>query len=489
MNLLLLNEPCLILIVAGEFICTSLEVVHLFLVAFQASRESRVRLCSLEIAALLHLSLALILTVGAGLIGAPVLAWALTSSRSFGMLWLNAALALTTVALALHTRRPDFLIDALFMGLCTPILITALGIYWNAVAVVDIAWFLFRGLSGISRDLVRRSEGLSELSCAEALMGMPMGLLIIGPTGGSSFMNVKMRECLSALELPCDLGDQSLLWTHLSTLGRDLPTEATSLGAPEALLEGGDRLLVDLPNNRTWLFAHDTTGGHRRLNRIVCLDVSDATRANAELSKTNRELEIAADELRAHLADLGRAAETSVYLRMRSRVHDVVGQRLSILHRYLEMDMTDPESVAELERLLSSVMVDLRRGEGADAKTELEAIINAFALAGITIEIHGDLPEGRIGMAFAHVVREACTNSCRHAHAKRVFVTMSAIEGEREQLIITDDGTAPSATIVERGGVTGMRREIEALGGIVKIEPRPTFTIRVEVPVKGASDD
>ncbi len=486
-SLLLLNEPCLVLIVAGEFICTSLEVVHLFLVAFQASRESRGRLCCLETAALLHLSLALILTVGAGLIGAPILAWALASFRSFGALWLNAALALMTAMLALRSGRPDFLIDALFMGFCTPPAITALGIYWNAIALIDITWFLFRGLSGISRDLVRRSEGLSELSCAEALMGMPMGLLIIGPTGGSSFMNTKMRECLSSLELPCDLGDQTLLWSHLSTLGRDLPTEASSLDAPEALLESGDRLLVDLPNGRTWLFAHDTTGGHRHLNRIVCLDVTDATRANAELSRTNRELEIAAGELRAHLADLGRAAETSAYLRMRSRVHDVVGQRLSILHRYLEMDMTDPDSVAELGRLLSSVMVDLRRGEDADAKTELEAIVNAFALAGITIEIHGDLPEGRIGIAFARIIREACTNSCRHAHAKRVFVTLADVEDRHKQLTVTDDGAAPSDAMVERGGITGMRREIESLGGIVKIEPRPTFTIRAEVPVKGAS--
>ena len=109
------------------------------------------------------------------------------------------------------------------------------------------------------------------------------------------------------------------------------------------------------------LFVRDTTGGHRPLRRIVCLDVTEAARANAALAKTNRELEEAATELRMRLADIERVAQASAYLSMRSRVHDVIGQRLSILHRYLEMGMTDPASVAELEQLLSSVMVDLRR--------------------------------------------------------------------------------------------------------------------------------
>lgn len=79
MNPLLLNEPCLMLVVAGEFVCASLQVVHLFLIAFQTAPKSRRLMCILEAAILGHLALALILTVGAGLIGAPVLARALAS--------------------------------------------------------------------------------------------------------------------------------------------------------------------------------------------------------------------------------------------------------------------------------------------------------------------------------------------------------------------------------------------------------------------------
>ncbi len=551
MRTLLLNEACLVLVVAGEFVNMSLQVVHLFFVAFQTEPRSRRLSCALETAVLLHLAQALVLTVGAGLIGEAVLAWALASSSAFWLLWSNAAFAALAFAVAVRRCRPDHLVDALFMALCTPAVIEAMGPAWNVAALLDITWLLFRGLCGISRDLVRRSEDLSDLSSAEALMGMPVGVLVIGATGGSTFMNVQMRECLTALGLPVDLGDQSQLWPRLARLGRSLTTEARLLGAPAELAQGTDNLLVDLPDKRTWLFVRDTLDKRAGTAKVVCLDVTEATRANTALSETNRQLKAAADELRACLADVDRAAQTAAYLRMRSRVHDVVGQRLSILHRYLEMGKTDPESVAELEQLLSSVMADLRQDAACDARAELDAIVSAFALVGVGVEVQGELPEGRVGIAFAKVIREACTNSCRHAHAKHVCVELerigdtgadvgnaaiggatvsefggvtdsagieasatgdtakgamagsaatsaagiassgveagsaapSAATAPIARLTVTDDGNAPAGPLSERGGITGMRREMGCLGGTLSIVREPSFTILAEAPV------
>ncbi len=315
-------------------------------------------------------------------------------------------------------------------------------------------------------------------------MGMPAGILVVGATGGSTFMNVRMRECLFALGLPCDLGDQSGLWGRLSAIGRDLSAEASSLGAPGALGVGDERLLVELPDATTWLFARDAGGAQGPGARVVCLDVTEAVRANAALGRTNRELEEAADELRSTLAGVGRAAEAAAYLRMRSRVHDVVGQRLSILHRYLETGRTDAASVAELERLLSSVLTDLR-GAGADPRAELDAVVAAFALVGVDVDVRGELPAGKAGAAFARIVREACTNSCRHAHAKRVLVELERDARGRALLTVTDDGeagAAAGAAPVERGGITGMRRETACLGGSLSVTCAPRFTVRAEVP-------
>ena len=248
--------------------------------------------------------------------------------------------------------------------------------------------------------------------------------------------------------------------------------------------------MLDVADGRTLLFQRDADGSKSRGERILCLDVTESIAANNALVQTNRGLEAAATELRACLADVDRAAEASAYLRMRSRVHDVVGQRLSILHRYLEMGKTDPASVDELERLLSSVMTDLRQDSGRDAAAELDAIVSAFSLVGVRVEVEGELPRRpEVAAAFVRVVREACTNSCRHAHAKRVFVSLKDPDGPFARLTVADDGTGRPAPVREGAGIPGMRREIESVGGRLAVKRDHPFTVLAEVDVRGKADD
>ena len=100
--------------------------------------------------------------------------------------------------------------------------------------------------------------------------------------------------------------------------------------------------------------------------------------------------------------------------------------------------------------------------------------------------MNGELPEGSAGVAFTHIIREACTNSCRHAHAKQVFVELECT-GDTAHLVITDDGESSPQPLIERGGITGMRREIASLGGTLSVGWEPTFTVRVEIPVSGST--
>lgn len=239
MTPLLLNEPCMMLIVVGEFLSACLQVVHLFMVVFRASSRLGWLSCAYEAAVQLHLGIALCITVGTGVIRAPLLAEVLGFSRFFWLLWANAAFSFIALAFALYFSRPALFMDALLMGLCTPGAIGALGAHWNIVALLDVSWFMFRGLSSIVTDVVWRSEELTGLSVAEALMGMPAGILVTGPSGGSTFMNASMRSSLEELGLPTDLGDLSGIWGELSCRGRGICAEAGALGVPAISERGG----------------------------------------------------------------------------------------------------------------------------------------------------------------------------------------------------------------------------------------------------------
>ena len=106
MTPLLLNEPCMMLIVVGEFLSACLQVVHLFMVVFRASSRLGWLSCAYEAAVQLHLGIALCVTVGTGVIRAPLLAEVLGFSRFFWLLWANAAFSFIALAVAVPSLPP-----------------------------------------------------------------------------------------------------------------------------------------------------------------------------------------------------------------------------------------------------------------------------------------------------------------------------------------------------------------------------------------------
>jgi signal transduction histidine kinase len=88
------------------------------------------------------------------------------------------------------------------------------------------------------------------------------------------------------------------------------------------------------------------------------------------------------------------------------------------------------------------------------------------------------------------VTQEALANVTRHAHAGRVAVTLSYMDGETA-LDVRDDGSgfAPGADGAGANGglgLRGMRERVEALGGRLAVESAPGkgTTVAVTVPVQ-----
>lgn len=89
---------------------------------------------------------------------------------------------------------------------------------------------------------------------------------------------------------------------------------------------------------------------------------------------------------------------------MRARVHDVIGQRLSILHRYLEEGRLDDESLEQIDPLLRSIAADLRSGGASEPAEQLGDIAHAFGLVSVQIDVEGALPEdARVAAAFCRL--------------------------------------------------------------------------------------
>ena len=184
-------------------------------------------------------------------------------------------------------------------------------------------------------DIKHRNSTITQLSIGEAVKKLPEGILYTNRNGAIILMNESMRSCLQTLGLGTNLSEGSLIWPELTkraTAGNHIR---------DALLPEGIRLAVS--PNETRLFMHDEVTLHRTLcERIIAIDVTLEEDLNERLHLANTELEESNRKLEQTLTQLEEAATEEASLVMKTRVHDSIGQRMTILHHYLESDIDNP---------------------------------------------------------------------------------------------------------------------------------------------------
>ena len=112
----------------------------------------------------------------------------------------------------------------------------------------------------------------------------------------------------------------------------------------------------------------------------------------------------------------------------------------------------------------------------------------------IELEVLAEHAPANVANCFAAVLREALSNTIRHAHAQAV--TVRCMEHPSfYQLIVTDDGAnaipASSRSAVEGMGLGSMRERVEALGGTFTAGPRagaPGWRVFVTIPKQQGDD-
>ncbi|MFJ7335036.1 GAF domain-containing protein [Streptomyces sp. NPDC101110] len=209
--------------------------------------------------------------------------------------------------------------------------------------------------------------------------------------------------------------------------------------------------------------------------------------------------------LALEIAEHRREAEHLMVLSDRDRIardlHDLAIQRLfasgltlnSVLGR-----ISDRPQVAErVQRVVDDLddtiktvrgtIYALREHDRADSRGGLRGQLlaetdRAAAVLGFTpaLRMTGLLDTGVPADHAEHllaVLREALTNTARHAHATAVEVTAET-DGSRLRLRVADNGTGVDAAVTRRSGLDNLRRRATDLGGSFTLTPNePTGTI------------
>ena len=200
-----------------------------------------------------------------------------------------------------------------------------------------------------------------------------------------------------------------------------------------------------------------------------------------------------------------RAAVLSERTRIAREIHDGVGhlltrlllqvKALQVTHRDEPAVVTDLTTVdAGLDEALDSMRrsVHALSDEGEDLATSLNLLGSRCGIARVHIDCSAEAePPPAVERCVVAVVREALTNAARHggAHSARVAVTDYPAFW---QVTVDNDGVVPvkDEPVVDGHGSAGlglrsMTERVEALGGRVRITPRPRFTVFATIPKNG----
>lgn len=200
-------------------------------------------------------------------------------------------------------------------------------------------------------------------------------------------------------------------------------------------------------------------------------------------------------------------AEEDERRRLSREMHDRVGSNLSAMLLSLALMREELPAAAQgivsrrltdLESTLRATMDHVRDILGNLRPTALDELglmpalrHHAAALSArteVAFVVSGKLPGRRMApdceMAFFRIAQEACANVIKHAHARRVQISVTQDEGVLT-MRIEDDGCGfdPAGRLPGSAslGLTIMRERADAIGAVFELDSRPGAGVRVQV--------
>ena len=201
-----------------------------------------------------------------------------------------------------------------------------------------------------------------------------------------------------------------------------------------------------------------------------------------------------------------RAAALAERTRIAREIHDGVGHlltRLLLQVKALQVVHRDePGVVADLTTLdsgLGEALDSMRRSvhalsdDGEELATSLNLLGSRCGIAKVDVDCSTQTePPPAVARCVVAVVREALTNAARHGRAASARVAVTDYPAFWQVTVDNDGIIPPEDEPLMDGdknaglGLRSMTERVEALGGRVRITPRPRFTVFATIPKDAA---
>ena len=346
------------------------------------------------------------------------------------------------------------------------------GAYFPLIYGLAVFLWLLRGARVVLRRRYEVRDELSGFSIKQAMDALHSGLLYYESSGKIRLINRQMQRLM--LALTGEVLRSGIEFRRILQNGETLSLSQT------AALEGSQ--VYQLDDGTVWLFGEDESRLFgRSYTRMFAAEVTDQWTLTRALEEREELLTARQEELRTALTNLEEIRRTEERLRVKSKVHDIMAQRLAMLMQLLRVGRL-PENLGDY---VGDLLGDVR-AEAEEQQSSIETLQRQFAAIGVTVELEGFLPEqGEHHALCVDLAREGITNAVRHSLASSVLICCTE-SGESFTMTVSNSGFSTKREIREGGGITELRRKLRKVGGSLSVTTRPAFVLEATIP-KGAS--
>lgn len=211
--------------------------------------------------------------------------------------------------------------------------------------------------------------------------------------------------------------------------------------------------------------------------QIYAFDITKEYLTTTEIENKQNELKTKQTEILQMIENLDEIERQREVLSLKSKLHDIIGQRLFILHHILDVIDEKTFDLNSVKSLLKTMLDEIDNEDISEAQNLQNSIVTAFEMIGFNIEISGEIPkETPKAKALVKIIRECATNAIRHANATKLFVNIS-----NNKIEISDNGKKQNTSFIEGTGIKGMRLNAKTIGGELIISKDIGFKVVIEM--------
>ncbi len=323
--------------------------------------------------------------------------------------------------------------------------------------VISVVYLFAKSLTSLLNSLTKLKSNINYYSLKEALDGLKTAVMFESEFN-VIYENLAMKTLLEKLKIKQNQSSFEI-WQSLKS------RENSKIIDEQNILVFSDKKVYSfsiIKQSKTQIYAFDITKEYS---------------TTIEIENKQNELKTKQTEILQMIENLDEIEKQKVVLTLKSKLHDIIGQRLFILHHILDVIDEKTFDLNSVKSLLKTMLDEIDNEDISETQNLKNSIVTAFEMIGFNIEISGEIPkETPKAKALVKIIRECATNAIRHANATKLFVNISD-----NKIEIYDNGKFANKSIIEGTGIKGMRLNAETLGGELIISKDNGFKVVIEM--------